>query len=60
MTSLMLKMLRCICTHLSPLKLMGRIGVSYARKIAIWRMHYTQLESVNCVIYTQTDENGLR
>ncbi len=41
---------------------MGRIGVSYARKIGIWRMHYTQLESVKHtqIIYTQTDENGLR
>ncbi len=30
----------CIC---SPPKLMGRIGVSYARKIGLWCMYYTQL-----------------
>ncbi len=36
----------------SPQKFMARIGVSYARKIAIWRMHYTQLKSVKpCYLY---------
>ncbi len=31
---------------IQPLSDNSRIGVSYARKIGLWHMHYTQLESV--------------